>query len=49
MKFNYFDLEISTKEIITVGFILGCFGLGICFRDMTKGNKKRNHKKKELI
>jgi hypothetical protein len=35
-----------------VGFILGCvglagFGLGFCFRDMTKSNKKRNHKKKE--
>jgi hypothetical protein len=27
MKFNYFDLKISTKEIITVGFILGCVGL----------------------
>ncbi len=52
LKYRYFDLEITTKEIITVGLILGSvglagFGLGFCFRDLSKSNKKRNHKKKE--
>ncbi len=52
MIFKYFDLEITTKEIITVGLILGSvglagFGLGFCFRDLSKSNRKRNHKKKE--